>query len=458
MHTLARTEHNNPPSENQQTEQRPGRWILSEKFLYCPDRTHSEDIIVATIRPFKGYRPPPNLAARVASKPYDVLTSDEARDEAKGNPLSFLRIGKPEIDLPDTIDLYDPQVYAKGRENLDRFVKEGILQPDKGTYLYLYGLSTEGHEQYGIVSCLSVREYEANIIRRHELTRPDKEDDRTRHIESTRAHSGPVLLAFRSVPDIDAFIENTRAEKPAVDFVAPDGVRHQLWVVENPDIIGSVVRHFADLGALYIADGHHRAAAAARVAATCKAGNPRHTGNEEYNFFLGVSFPHSRLTILDYNRVVSTLNGLTPEKILEMLATRYSCVETADEVRPSEKGQFGFYMRGQWYTFTITPGPKEAGDAVASLDASLLQNHILGPILGIRDPRTDKHIEFVGGSRGLKELVRRVDSGVMMAAFSLHPPSMKELLKVADDGKIMPPKSTWFEPKLRDGMVVHFID
>jgi uncharacterized protein (DUF1015 family) len=413
---------------------------------------------VATIRPFQGYRPPPALASRVASKPYDVLTSDEARIEAAGNPLSFLRIGKPEIDLADTIDLYDPQVYAKGRENIDRFVEEGILQPDHGRYLYLYGLSTEVHEQYGIVSCLSVREYESNVIRKHELTRPDKEDDRTRHIEATRAHSGPVLLAFKSTSNIDAFIEKTRSTKPEVDFVAADSVRHRLWVVSDSRVIDTLIQSFAAVGALYIADGHHRAAAAARVAANRRRENPRHTGNEEYNFFLGVSFPCTRLTILDYNRVVSTLNGLPPGKFLEIMATEFRCVESGDEVHPAAKGEFGLYVHGQWYRFTIAPGPGEAGNSVASLDASLLQNHLLGPILGIQDPRTDKRIEFVGGSRGLKELVRRVDSGVMAAAFSLHPPSMNELLRVADDGKIMPPKSTWFEPKLRDGMVVHFLD
>ncbi len=458
MHNARSEEHNKPPSENQQTEGTTELWILSGKFSTVPEHPLIDRQPVATIRPFKGYRPPAALAPRVASKPYDVLTSDEARLEARGNPLSFLRIGKPEIDLPVTTDLYDSQVYAKGRENLERFVREGILQQDKGNVLYLYGLSTEGHEQYGIVSCLSVAEYESNIIRRHELTRPDKEDDRTRHIEITRAHSGPVLLAFRSTPNIDAFIENTRAQRPEIDFVAPDGARHQLWVVADKGTIDSVIRYFAEIGALYIADGHHRAAAAARVATKLRVNNPKHTGNEEYNFFLGVSFPHSQLTILDYNRVVSTLHGLIPEKFLQILTAEYGCVESADEVRPSTKGQFGLYVGGQWYTFTIVPGPEEEGDAVASLDASLLQSHVLGPILGIQDPRTDKRIEFVGGSRGLKELVRRVDSGVMAAAFSLHPPSMKELLQVADDGKIMPPKSTWFEPKLRDGMVVHFLD
>lgn len=394
----------------------------------------------------------------MASRPYDVLTTEEARAEAAGNPLSFLRIGKAEIELPLSIDQHDPRVYETAAENLQRFVREGILHQEREPCLYLYGLATGGHEQYGLVACVSVAEYNTNVIRRHELTRPDKEDDRTHHVDVTGAHTGPVLMAYRSTGEIEAIVERVRRTLPVVDFAASDGVRHQLWVIDDQQTLGALTDKFSRVARLYIADGHHRSAAAARVAALRASRNPSHAGDEEYNYFLGVLFPHSQLRILCYNRTVSNLNGRTPEEFLEEIRSSFDSIEALSEVNPEMKGEFGMYLKGHWYRFHIQADPAEAADPVASLDVSLLQNHLLGPLLEIRDPRSDRRIDFVGGMRGLKELMIRVDSGIVAAAFSLHPTSMQELLHIADAGKIMPPKSTWFEPKLRDGMVVHFLE
>jgi uncharacterized protein (DUF1015 family) len=413
---------------------------------------------VAIVRPFKGYRPPPELAARVAARPYDVLSSEEARAEAAGNPVSFLHVGKPEIDLPPDVSLYDERVYRKGKENLERMIADGVLRADPHPCLYLYSQTMGSHTQYGIVGCASVQEYLDDTIKKHELTRKDKEDDRTNHVRVTNAHSGPIFLTYRARPSLDALTAQISAEKPAYDFTADDGIRHRFWVIARQETIDSLAREFALVPALYVADGHHRSAAAARVGKERADANPNHRGDEEYNYFLAVLFPHNQLRIMDYNRVVRDLNGLTPEQFLAEIGGVFSVTETGAKFRPSKKGEYGLFLGGVWYAMEAPADLLATTDPVERLDVSLLQRHILGPILGIDDPRTSKRIDFVGGIRGLKELERRVNSGEMAAAFALTPTSIEELLAIADAGEVMPPKSTWFEPKLRDGVVVHFLD
>ena len=412
---------------------------------------------MATLRPFHGVRPRPELAAAVAAKPYDVLSSEEARTEAAGNPISFLHVGKPEIDLAPGIHLYDDRVYSKGKENLDRLIRDGILARDPESCLYLYAQTMGEHTQYGLVGCASVAEYTNNTIKKHELTRRDKEDDRTRHVRVTGAHSGPIFLTYRARPAIDAIVEKIRAAAPVNDFVARDGIRHQLWVISDHATVEALTREFQSVPTLYVADGHHRSAAAARVGQEMAAANPHHTGNEEYNFFLAVFFPHNQLRILDYNRVVKDLNGKTDAEFLAALPPAFTVAQSPDRVTPSAKGEYGMYLRGTWYRVRAREELTRLPDPVERLDVSILQKYLLAPILGIDDPRTSKRIDFVGGIRGLQELERRVNSGEMSVAFALMPTSIDVLLAIADAGKIMPPKSTWFEPKLRDGMVVHFL-
>jgi uncharacterized protein (DUF1015 family) len=412
---------------------------------------------MATVRPFKGYRPAPEFAARVPARPYDVLDSAEARIEAEGNPYSFLHVGKPEIDLPPSVDLYDDRVYAKGKENLDRFIREGVLRQDPHPSLYLYSQTMDGHTQFGLVGCASVREYLDNTIKKHELTRKDKEDDRTKHVKVTNAHSGPIFLTYRADEELDSITNSVRMLNPDFDVLAPDLIRHELWVIDTPELITSIQRAFARIPSLYVADGHHRSAAAVRVGQELAQSNPHHTGNEEYNFFLAVLFPHNQLRIMDYNRVVKDLQGRTAPAFLDELRTKFSIEESAHEVRPSTKGEYGLYLQGKWYTLRAHRELLAIDDPVARLDVSLLQNLVLAPLLGIDNPRTSKRIDFVGGIRGLTELEHRVDAGGMAAAFSLCPTSIDELLAIADAGKFMPPKSTWFEPKLRDGVVVHMV-
>jgi uncharacterized protein (DUF1015 family) len=393
----------------------------------------------------------------VAAKPYDVLNSEEARAEAAGKPLSFLHVGKPEIDLPRDIDLYDPRVYDKGRENLQRLMSDGILAQDSQPSYYLYAQTMGNHTQYGIVGCASVHEYADDIIKKHELTRKDKEDDRTRHVRVTHAHSGPIFLTYRADPSIDALASAIRSGKAEYDFVADDGIRHQLWVASDPVMTSRLEEAFRAIGNFYVADGHHRSAAAARVGREMAAANPHHTGREEYNFFLAVLFPHNQLRIMDYNRVVRDLHGRSPESFLAEVEKRLTVIPATRQVRPAAKGRFGMYTGGAWYELQAPHGMLSAPDPVERLDVSILQRELLSPVLGIDDPRTSKRIDFVGGIRGLGELERRVNSGEMAAAFALHPTSIEELLAIADAGKIMPPKSTWFEPKLRDGVVVHLL-
>jgi uncharacterized protein (DUF1015 family) len=394
----------------------------------------------------------------VAAKPYDVLNSDEARAEAAGKPLSFLHVGKPEIDLPRDVDLYDPRVYEKGRENLQRLMSDGILAQDSRPSYYLYAQTMGNHTQYGIVGCASVHEYADDVIKKHELTRKDKEDDRTRHVRVTNAHSGPIFLTYRADQTIDSIAAAIRSATPEYDFVAEDGIRHQLWVAADPVVTRRLEEAFRRIPNFYVADGHHRSAAAARVGREMAAANPHHKGTEEYNFFLAVLFPHNQLRIMDYNRVVRDLNGRTHGAFLAEVGSRFTVAPAMGQVRPAAKGRFGMFLGGTWYELQAPAGLLSASDPVGRLDVSILQRELLSPVLGIDDPRTSKRIDFVGGIRGLGELERRVNSGEMAVAFALHPTSIEELLAIADAGKTMPPKSTWFEPKLRDGVVVHLLE
>lgn len=412
---------------------------------------------MATIRSFKGFRPPPQVAAQVASKPYDVLSSEEARAEARGKPLSFLHVGKPEIDLPPDVHLYDERVYQKGKENLDRLIRDGHLVEESVPALYVYAQTMAGHTQFGLVGCASVLEYLNDTIKKHELTRKDKEDDRTRHVKVTNAHSGPIFLTYRARPSIDGLVTRVCSAPPVYDFVADDGIRHRLWVMTDPATISALEAEFRAVPTLYVADGHHRSAAAARVGKELADANPRHRGDEEYNFFLAVLFPHDQLRIMDYNRVVKDLLHRTPVQFLEEVRTRFTVTPAPGRVKPQRKGEYGMYLDGQWYTVSAPAALLLVDDPVERLDVTILQKHLLTPILGIEDPRTSKRIDFVGGIRGLEELEKRVKSGEMAVAFALYPTSIEELLAIADAGKIMPPKSTWFEPKLRDGIVVHMV-
>jgi uncharacterized protein (DUF1015 family) len=413
---------------------------------------------MATIRPFRAFRPKPQFAAEVAARPYDVLTSDEARVEAQGHPLSFLHVGKPEIDLDPGVDPYDPRVYEKAKENIQRLVRDGVIAQDPEPYLYIYAQTMGEHTQYGLVGCASVEDYFNDAIKKHELTRKDKEEDRCNHVRVTNAQTGPIFLTYRDDPRIDAIVEKIIRGQAENDHVAADGIRHQTWLIRDRADIVSLASLFASIPNLYVADGHHRTAAAATVGRERKAANRKHTGEEEYNFFLAVYFPASQLHILDYNRVVKDLHGHTPQQVIETIGRNFSVHESHSQVHPANKGEFGMYLSNRWYALKAHEGLVNTNDPVLRLDVSILQNFILGPVLGIVDPRTDKRIDFIGGIRGLAELERRVDSGEMNVAFSLHPTSVEELMSIADAGKLMPPKSTWFEPKLRDGLFTHFLN
>jgi len=413
---------------------------------------------MSLIRPFTGLRPAPGRAADVLAPPYDVLNTEEARTRAAGRPWSFLHISKPEIDLPPDTDPHSSAVYAKGKENFTQQITAGLLVRDPQPCYYLYRLVMGTHTQTGIVAAASVPDYDSNRIRKHEFTRPDKEDDRVHQIDALNAQTGPVFLTYKQNARIDALVARVAADAPEVDVTADDGVRHTLWVLREPAGIETITQTFDAMDNLYIADGHHRSAAASRVAATRKAANPQHTGNEAYNYFLAVIFPDNQMQILDYNRVVKDLNGHSVEELVTEIAEAFTVeVETAP-VKPARAREFGMYLDGRWYRLHIDPEFIPDADPVKRLDVGLLQDNLLGPILGIGDPRRDKRIDFVGGIRGLEELERRVDSGEMACAFTIFPTSMADLMRVADAGEVMPPKSTWFEPKLADGLVSHVLD
>ncbi|MCB1876783.1 MAG: DUF1015 domain-containing protein [Chromatiales bacterium] len=408
------------------------------------------------IRPFAGLRPVAGRAADVVAPPYDVLSSSEARVRAEGRPWSFLHISKPEIDLPEDIDPYDDLVYAKAAENLDHMREQGVLARDDGDYYYVYRLKMGAHVQTGLVAAASVTAYEEGRIKKHEFTRPQKEDDRVRQVDALDAQTGPVFLVYAADSEVDGILAAVAGEVPDMEVTADDGVVHTLWLVREPDLIGRISQRFDAMAALYVADGHHRSAAASRVAAARREANPAHSGDEPYNYFLAVMFPHDQMQILDYNRVVADLNGLSEEAFLDRLVESCFVEPSESAVKPGRAAEFGMYLGGQWFRLSLRP-ELVPDDPVRSLDVSLLADNIIEPVLGISDPRRDSRIDFVGGIRGLNELERRVDSGEMAVAFAMFPTSMPALMAVADAGEVMPPKSTWFEPKLADGVVSHLL-
>jgi len=413
---------------------------------------------MATVKPFQGLRPAPELAAQIAALPYDVMDSDEARTEVADNPHSFLRITKSEVDLPVETDVHSPLVYAQARSNLQAFIRQDYLRQDPQACFYIYKQKMGDHIQVGLVAAASVDEYEHNIVRKHELTRPDKEQDRVDHIAATGAQTGAVFLTYRADRNIDVLIAKGMLKQPVYDFTSPDNITHTLYVVDDPADIAALEAAFGQIPLLYIADGHHRSAAALRVRDIYRSNNPSHTGQEEYNYFLTVIFPHNTLQIMDYNRVVRDLNGLSPEGFLTAARSKFLIEEhPGGQFKAKALHTFGMYLAGVWYKLVAKPETVVANDPVAGLDVSLLQTHLLAPILDISDPRTDKRINFVGGIRGMEELAKLVDSGKYAVAFALYPTSVEDLMTIADAGQIMPPKSTWFEPKLRDAMVVHLI-
>lgn len=414
---------------------------------------------MAKVKPFKGVRPPRHLVTEVASRPYDVLNSEEARAEAEGNEKSLYHIIKPEIDFLPGTDEHDPVVYTKAVENFNNFQQQGWLKQDDTEYYYIYAQTMNGRTQYGIVIAANVDDYMTGKIKKHELTRRDKEEDRMKHVRVNNANIEPVFLAFPDNKVLQHIIDTVTAGEPEYDFTAPDGFGHHFWVINDQETIDTITKEFEKIPYLYIADGHHRTAAAALVGNEKAKANPNHKGNEEYNFFLAVAFPASHLNIIDYNRVVKDLNGLTPEQFINKLKENFIVTPKGSEAyRPEKLHNFALYLPGQWYSLTAKEGTYNDSDPIGVLDVTVSSDLILRDILGIHDLRSDKRIDFVGGIRGLEELQRRVDSGEMAMALALYPVSMKQLMDIADSGNIMPPKTTWFEPKLRSGLVIHKLD
>jgi uncharacterized protein (DUF1015 family) len=422
---------------------------------------------VATVLPFAGIRPQAKLAEQVAAPPYDVVNSTEARELARGNPHCFLHISKPEIDLPPETDSHDDCVYQKGRENLDCFLAESILSKDLHPCFYLYRQSIEDpkgnkaeavqHSQTGFVGLVSADDYEADVIKKHELTRPDKENDRVRHMAALAAQTGPVFLTYQGEHALQLIMDKWSQPQPVYDFVS-DGVRHQFWTVTDEDAIAQISSHFEKIPALFVADGHHRSAAAVRYRAMRREQNPQHTGKEAYNYFMAVMFPHDQLNILAYNRVVKDLGTYDKQLFLAALSADFEVTVCAQGVLPERSGSFGLYLDAQWYRLDYRAINNAAVDLVSGLDVSILQDKILSPLLGIADPRTDPRIDFIGGIKGLPALEQAVDSGEYAAAFTFFPVSIKALMQIAEQGKLMPPKSTWFEPKLKSGLILHALD
>ena len=413
---------------------------------------------MSVVRAFRAVRPARELAAQVAALPYDVMNSEEARQMVVGNPHSFLHVDKAEIDLDPSIDLYDTRVYEKARDNLNKMIAEGVLLQDEAPCLYIYKQVMNGRAQIGIVGCTAVDDYRNNVIKKHELTRADKEQDRINHVDYCDANTGPIFLTYRARKSIDAMVAAVMAAKaPVYDFVSEDGISHTVWVMDDPAAVDAVCREFEGVESLYIADGHHRSASAVRVGMKRREAKPDYDGSEEFNFFLSVIFPDDQLYIMDYNRIVKDLNGYTKEQFLEKVSEKFTVTPYAGSgvLKPEKKHTYGMYLDGKWVLLEAKAGSFDESDPVARLDVSILQNNLLSPVLGIGDPRTDKRIDFVGGIRGLQTLADRVDSGSMAVAFSMYPTTMDDLMDIADAGAIMPPKSTWFEPKLRSGLFIH---
>ena len=415
---------------------------------------------MAVLKAFKGLRPPETLARAVASRPYDVLNSEEARQEAEGNEHSLLHIIKPEIDLDPDVDVHAPEVYEKAKDNFQKFQDKGWLVQDDEAYLYVYGQTMWGKTQYGLVGCASVDDYLNNVIKKHELTRPDKEEDRMKHVRINNANVEPVFFSYPAHAELDGIIKTfVRENAPEYDFVADDGIGHHFWVIRNQQTIDGIIELFEGIPSTYVADGHHRTAAAALVGKEKREHNPNHNGTEEYNYFLAVHFPDNQLTIIDYNRVVKDLNGMTPVEFLTKLKSSFTIEDKGSEIyKPDALHNFSMYLEGKWYSLTAKEGTYDDHDPIGVLDVTILSKQVLEPVLGIEDLRRSTRIDFVGGIRGLEELKKRVDSGEMKVAFALYPVSMKQLIDIADSGNIMPPKTTWFEPKLRSGLVIHKLD
>lgn len=416
---------------------------------------------MSIIRPFKGFRPTKELCGKVAALPYDVMNSAEAREMVKDNPYSFLHVDKAEIDLPTDIDLYSPEVYQKAADNLNNMISEGIYIQDKSPVLYIYRLTMNGKSQTGLVACTSIDEYLNNKIKKHELTREDKEQDRIRHVDACNANTGPIFLTYRAQEDINTIINDwVNNHNPEYDFTSEDGIAHTVWVIDNTETITALTQSFSTVPALYIADGHHRNASAVKVGLARREANPDYDPTAEFNYYLSVVFPDEQLYIMDYNRVVKDLNDYSLEDFLLAVEMHFEVEKYTgtDCYKPTKPHTYGMYVDHQWYILTAKPEIINENDPVGSLDVSILQQELLHPVLNIGDPRTDKRIDFVGGIRGLEELVRRVDSGEMRVAFSMYPTTMSQLMNIADNDKIMPPKSTWFEPKLRSGIFIHKLD
>ena len=414
---------------------------------------------MAKVKPFKGIRPPKELVEEVVSRPYDVLNSEEARKEAEGNEKSLYRIIKPEIDFEPGTDEHDPKVYEKAAENFKLFQEKGWLVQDEDENYYIYAQTMDGRTQYGFVVAAWVNDYMEGRIKKHELTRRDKEEDRMKHVRVNNANIEPVFFAFPDNEQLEKIIKDVTAGKPEYDFIAPDGFGHTLWRITDPKLIEEITKEFDKIPNLYIADGHHRSAAAALVGAEKAKNNPNHKGDEEYNYFMAVAFPASHLKIIDYNRVVKDLNGLSDQEFLDKLKENFDVEEKGTEIyTPQGLHNFSMYLDGKWYSLTAKPGTYNDNDPIGVLDVTVSSDLILRDILGIHDLRSDKRIDFVGGIRGLGELKKRVDSGEMKMALALYPVTMQQLIDIADSGNIMPPKTTWFEPKLRSGLVIHKLD
>lgn len=415
---------------------------------------------MAIIRPFRALRPREDLADKVAALPYDVMNSEEAREAVKGNPYSFLHVDKAEIDLPVGTSLYDKAVYEKARENLYGFADSGVFIREDRNALYIYRLIMDGYAQTGLVACTSIDDYLNNVIKKHEFTRADKEEDRIRHVDTTNAHTGPIFQTYLAKESITGIIEAYKAEnKPCYDFVSDDGITHTVWTIKDDATIEKLAGEFSSVESLYIADGHHRAASAVRVGVMRRSAKPDYTGEEEFNYFLSVLFPSNELRIMDYNRVVKDLNGMSEEEFIAKVSEKFEVTKFDGEgqLKPSRKHTFGMFLGETWYELEAKAGTYDESDPQKRLDVAIMQNNLLHPILGIEDPRTDKRIDFVGGIRGLAELERRVGLD-MKVAFSMFPTTIMDLIDIADAGEVMPPKSTWFEPKLRSGLFVHTLD